>query len=184
MWRFRHLLGWYVRSSFRILGLRSSVVSIGGQGPFQVLLTPVRLVSSSLVCIPLTTYPPPLQDFGVPRNYSVSDSSPFRTQMLFPSGSSFVVTLFDSTGFQSGVTIPRPLRVGPSTSGSCDATIGGTAFTFSLNTALRQCRSGSVLIYPSYVFHESSQAIHLQRLCRSYPSSHDPCGCPAASVMV
>jgi hypothetical protein len=122
---------------------------------------------------------PTIQVFGVPHNFSVSDSAGgrFRTQLPFPSGSKFLVTMFDSTGFESGVTIPQALVVGPSAGGSCNATTGGVAFTFTLDAALRQCRSGSVCIYAQIGWVIPTclhQVISVQRVRRSCTTGHNP----------
>ncbi|KAJ3552074.1 hypothetical protein NM688_g4348 [Phlebia brevispora] len=96
-----------------------------GTPPFEVVLIPA---------------------FGSPRTLSVPSASfvngqgNFQTQMPFPSGKKFLVSMSDSSGWGSG-GISNVQVVGPSISNTnCNTTDPGVDFFFELNTALQQCR--------------------------------------------
>ncbi|EIW86786.1 hypothetical protein CONPUDRAFT_79019 [Coniophora puteana RWD-64-598 SS2] len=92
----------------------------GGTGPFQILITPL---------------------YNVPVNISVpssADGSYTVSNLRIAQGKQFVVTMSDSTGFNSGGTSPL-ITVGPGNSNCNTTATGDLGFSFQLPNSLQQC---------------------------------------------
>lgn len=108
----------------------------GGQGPFQLLFTPI---------------------YGTPKNISIppstvtNDKGALSIPLEMPPGAKFLLTMSDSTGFGSGGT-SQILTVAPSMTGTaCNTTDPGTAFTYELPDALQQCNPYSFRGYDNAI---------------------------------
>ena len=121
----------------------SPTTLVGGQAPFQLLLSPV---SSLRYSFPQRLVMTNSQAFGTPSNFSIPDSAfsnnqgAWSTQLAVAAGRKVLLMMSDSTGIGSGGT-SQLYTVGSSVSGiSCNTTDNGVDFTFEANSALQQCR--------------------------------------------
>ena len=147
----RHLLVGYashVQYRMPLSDITQSPSNLGGNGPFSLLITPVSMPCTFLFRTLTSPYRVSFQFFFVPQNISIPDSAidsssgngSFSFQLTLPPGRRFILTMSDSTGFESGGT-SDVLTVGSSISdASCDTTEPGPDFTFEANAALLQCR--------------------------------------------
>jgi len=97
---------------------------IGGEAPFEILLTPKFH---------------PLYNISVPSSaFSNGQGSYSISQLQIPSGEQFLLTMSDATGFGSGGTTTL-LTVGAPIAGNNCNTNGSQDFTFQLPSQLKQC---------------------------------------------
>lgn len=97
----------------------------GGQAPFEILLIPVYET---------------LHNISVPDSaFSNGKGSYSISQLPLKSGTQFLLTMSDATGFGSGGTTNVLIVGAPVANNNCNTTITSPDFTFELPSALTQC---------------------------------------------
>ncbi|KAF9535397.1 hypothetical protein CPB83DRAFT_878598 [Crepidotus variabilis] len=96
----------------------------GGSPPFKLNIIPVF---------------GSVTEISIPGSAFKDGKGSYSTPMTLPKGQKVVLSMSDSTGFNSG-GVTDTLTVAASKGGSCNSTMPAAGFFFQLNAALQQCR--------------------------------------------
>ncbi|KAF8350129.1 hypothetical protein F5887DRAFT_943923 [Amanita rubescens] len=103
----------------------------GGTPPFQLLLIPVYDVPRSI---------------NIPPSAFTNGIGSFSTQLQFPEGKQFLITISDAQGFGTG-GVSDVLTVGAPQGKNCGTNSPNPTFTYQFNSALQQCSPLTVTGY-------------------------------------